>query len=105
MQALAIGIHHSETFAWIGVFSPIVENDLETRYAAQWADAAALNRKLALLWVGCGTEDNLFRGATMLDATLTAHGIKHEFQRSEGARHSWVLWRQYLEKLAPVLFR
>ncbi len=105
MQALAIGLRHPEEFAWIGVFSPIMEPDFETRYAAQLADAPGLNKKLALLWMGCGTEDNLFKGAKAADEALTKRGVKHEFQASEGARHSWVLWREYLEKLAPRLFR
>ncbi len=105
MQALAIGLHNPDRFAWIGVFSPIMEPEIETRYAAQLAQADALNKKLALLWIGCGTEDNLFRGAKALDTTLTTHGVRHEFHPSEGGRHSWVLWREYLERMLPTLFR
>jgi enterochelin esterase-like enzyme len=105
MQALAIGLHHPEVFAWIGVFSPIMENEIETRYAAQLAEAATLNKKLSLLWIGCGTEDNLFKGARALDETLTKAGVKHEFHPTEGGRHSWVIWRDYLEVVAPTLFR
>ena len=105
MQALAIGLHNPDRFAWIGVYSPIMESDFDTRYTEQLAAADTLNKKLALLWIGCGTEDNLFRGAKALDETLNQRGVKHEFHPSEGGRHTWVLWREYLERMAPVLFR
>ncbi|HEX3875662.1 MAG TPA: alpha/beta hydrolase-fold protein [Bryobacteraceae bacterium] len=105
MQALAIGLHHPELFSWVGVYSPIAESDFATRYAAQLSQATALNQKLALVWIGCGTADNLFKGAKMIDETLTQHGIKHQFHPSEGGRHTWVLWREYLEQMAPMLFR
>jgi enterochelin esterase-like enzyme len=105
MQALAIGLHNPERFGWIGVYSPIMESDFEQRYAAQLGKPAVLNSKLAVLWVGCGTLDNLFKGAKALDETLTKSGVKHEFHATEGGRHSWVLWRDYLEEMAPKLFQ
>jgi enterochelin esterase-like enzyme len=105
MQALAIGLRHPDQFGWIGVYSPIMEADFDQRYAAQLAGAALLNQKLSVLWVGCGTLDNLFKGAKALDETLTKQGIKHEFHPTEGGRHSWVLWREYLEEMAPKMFR
>ena len=105
MQALAIGLHNPGQFAWIGVYSPIMEQDFETRYEAQLADAAALNKKLAVLWIACGTQDNLFRGAKALDETLTKRGVHHEFRPTQDGRHSWVVWREYLAEMAPTLFR
>jgi enterochelin esterase family protein len=105
MQALAIGLHNPDKFGSIGVYSPIMESDFEQRYAAQLAEANVLNKKLSLVWIGCGTLDNLFKGAKALDETLTKNGIKHEFHPSEGGRHSWVLWREYLEEMAPKLFQ
>jgi enterochelin esterase-like enzyme len=105
MQALAIGLHNPDKFGSIGVYSPIMESDFEQRYAAQLAEATVLNKKLSLLWIGCGTLDNLFKGAKALDETLTKSGVKHEFHPTEGGRHSWVLWRGYLEEMAPKLFQ
>ena len=32
-------------------------------------------------------------------------GVKHEFLASQGGKHSWVLWREYLEATVPKLFR
>jgi enterochelin esterase family protein len=105
MQALAIGLHHPEEFAWIGVFSPVTEPDIPQRYAAQLDQAALLNKNLSLLWIGCGTLDNLFKRTQAVDEALTQHGIHHEFHPAEGGKHSWILWRQNLEELAQRIFR
>jgi enterochelin esterase family protein len=105
MQALAVGLHNPDKFSWIGVYSPVTEADIPTRYAAQLEQAATLNKKLSLLWVGCGTLDNLFKRTQTVDEILTQHGIHHEFHPAEGSRHSWILWRANLEEMAQRIFR
>jgi enterochelin esterase family protein len=105
MQALAIGLRNPDKFNWVGVFSPIMEREFEQKYAKEFGDATGMNEKLSLLWVGCGTEDQLFRGTQALHAALTKSQIKHSYRETSGGRHSWVVWRQYLAELAPLLFR
>jgi enterochelin esterase family protein len=104
MQALAIGLRNPQTFSWVGVFSPIMERDFDTRYAAELKSGAALNKSLSLLFVGCGTEDQLYRGTQTLHESLDTHGITHTYRTGPG-RHSWVVWRAHLAELAPLLFR
>ena len=103
MQALALGLRHPEVFAWVGVFSPIMERDFETRYEKELANTAALN-KLSLFFVGCGTEDQLFKGTAALHDTLAARGVTHTYRTGEG-RHSWVVWRKHLIEVAQKAFR
>jgi len=79
MQALAMGLRHPDRFAWIRVFSPVTEPEIPQRYSAQLAQANTLNSALSLLWVGCGTLDNLFQRTKSVDEALTAHGIRREF--------------------------
>lgn len=105
MQALAMGLRHPDRFAWIGVFSPVTEPDIPQRYSEQLSQTEKLNGALSLLWLGCGTLDNLFQRTKGLDEALSAHGIRHEFHAVEGARHSWVLWRENLAELAQRAFR
>ena len=45
---------------------------------------AALHKGLSLLWVGCGTEDQLFRGTRTLHESLTTHGAKHTYRTKVG---------------------
>jgi enterochelin esterase-like enzyme len=104
MQALAIGLRNPDRFGWTGVFSPIMERDFDQRYAGQLASAGDLNRKISLLWVGCGLQDQLFPGTEALHATLLKSGVKHEYHTGEGF-HSWVVWRKHLAEFAQKLFR
>ena len=63
------------------------------------------NKKLKLLWMGIGKDDNLVGpSAKTLDDALTKANIKHTFQVGEG-RHEWVVWRHHLRDVAPLLFK
>ena len=58
---------------------------------------------MALLWVGCGTEDTLFESVKQFAGQLQASGVKHTFKVTDGA-HTWQVWRRYLSEVAPLLF-
>lgn len=105
-EALSIGLNHLELFSHVGGFSAAVGQAAEfpKTYANLIMDATAANRKLRLLWIGCGTEDTLFPADQAFSDFLTGHGIKHTFQATGGA-HTWMVWRRYLHEVAPLLFR
>jgi enterochelin esterase-like enzyme len=111
-QSINIGLNHLDTFAWVAVFSAGVGGGggarateaFETRSRAVLADGAAANKKIALLWIGCGVDDGAMTGATQLSNLLEKSGIKHTFRKTEGA-HTWRVWRRYLAELTPQLFR
>jgi hypothetical protein len=44
-------------------------------------------------------------GIRKLHAALTAAGIAHVYQESEGTDHEWQTWRRNLHDFAPRLFR
>ena len=98
-QSLSIGLHNLDLFSHIAAFSGGGNR-------AEWekADPATLNKKLKVLWLGCGTEDSAFRGVKGMDDLLTGKKVKHVFNPS-GAGHSWPNWQVYLSKYAPLLFR
>jgi enterochelin esterase family protein len=98
-QSMSIGLHNIDRFAYIAAFSG-------TGARTEWekADPAVLNRKLEVLWIGCGTEDPGYARVKSLDEMLTQRGVKHEFHQSGGG-HSWPNWQQYLAAYAPMLFR
>jgi enterochelin esterase-like enzyme len=83
----------------------VTEPEISQRYGGHLAQADHLNSALLLLWVGCGSLDNLFQRTKSVDEMLAAHGIRHEFHPVEGARHSWVLWRDNLAEFAQRAFR
>jgi len=111
-QSINIGLNNLGVFSWIAVFSAGVgggggaaaSEEFEKRAAAVLGDKAGTNKKISLLWIACGTEDNAMRGAEQLAGILDKHGIKHTLHKTEGA-HTWRVWRRYLAELTPMLFR
>ncbi len=101
-QALTIGLNHLDRFAWIGGMSSAVSNPEET-LALALAHPNATNRRLGLLWIGCGQDDFLLEQNQQFDALLTARGIRHTYRLTDG-NHSWPVWRRYLAELSPLLF-
>ncbi len=108
MQALQVGLKHLDTFATIGSFSapPGAEFDVEKSYGGAFADAAAFNQKVKLLWLGAGTgEERFLAGMKAMHAALDKAGVKHVAFESAGTSHEWQTWRRSLHDFAPRLFR
>jgi enterochelin esterase-like enzyme len=103
-QALGIGLSHLDLFSYVGGFSAALRPaEFEKTFASIIANPDATNKKLHLLWIGCGTEDGLFPAAKGFSQFLDQHNIKHTFHSSGGA-HTFVVWRNYLNDVAPLLF-
>ncbi len=98
-QSQMITLHHLDQFAYLGAFSAAGNR-------AEWekADFDALNKKLKVLWLGCGTEDFAYSGMKNLHTLLETKKVKHTWNES-GAGHSWPNWQVYLTKYAQLLFR
>jgi enterochelin esterase-like enzyme len=120
METLHVGLKHLETFSHIASLSgPIVTDmgyqatldnqtfDLKTSYQGVFADPAAFNKKVKLLWMEVGTEEPaIFRnGIGGAVHALQGSGVKVVFFESHGTAHEWQTWRRGLNDLAPRLFR
>ncbi len=104
-QALHCGTGNLDRFAWVGAFSAAAPDPSEDPAAAAFlADSERANRELKLLWIGIGREDFLLERNQSFKAALDSVGIKHDYLLTEGG-HSWPVWRGYLAKLVPMLFR
>ena len=99
-QTATIGLRNLGLFSRLGVFSaggnPDTLKDVVT-------DAKKVNDQLDLLWIGCGTEDGAMAGAQRFADFLTASGIEHTFRKTSG-EHTWIVWRRYLNEMAPLLW-
>ena len=104
-QALRIGLHHLDQFAYIGAFSPAIDiTDTTKDYDEGLANPTRLDQQLRLLWIGIGSDDFLFAPVKESHATLEKAGITHVWVESSGA-HVWTVWRRYLADFAPRLFQ
>jgi enterochelin esterase family protein len=102
-QTLNIGLRNLDLFSRLGVFSASGGSQPETAFADVAANAAQVNRRLDLFWIGMGTEDGGFENARKLSAFLTASGVSHSFREIRGA-HTWIVWRNFLNEMAPLLW-
>jgi enterochelin esterase family protein len=104
-QTLRIGLNHLDTFHYIGAFSAVIFGPtVEADHQPAFADVAATNRKLKVLYLYCGSEDTLFASNKSFHALLEEKKIAHTFVETGGA-HVWANWRDYLADFAPRLFR
>jgi enterochelin esterase family protein len=102
---LATGLAHPELFGYLAAYStggPPAE--LEKRILPSVEHTDGVNKKIELLWMGCGRQDPLFAQNEALANLLTQHGVKVTFHPTEGV-HNWALWREYFHETAPLLFR
>lgn len=107
-QALGIGLTRQDLFSRVAAFSPAIGAVTSAQaggldFTPLLADAKQMNGRMALLWLGCGTDDTLFDSNKEFAARLAAAGVKHTFRVTDGA-HTWHVWRRYLNEVAPQLF-
>ncbi|MDA0206463.1 MAG: alpha/beta hydrolase-fold protein [Acidobacteria bacterium] len=94
-QAINIGFSNLDKFSVVGSFSGAIPGDFETHFASELAKPDLVNRRLALLWIGCGKDDFLHQRNQEFSALLKAKGIKHTLEITEGV-HNYEAWRRYL---------
>lgn len=108
-QALRIGLAHLDTFSTVASFSGVREVDPKTAYDGVFADPAAFDQKVRLLYLHCGTvglDARIHSSAANLYSALQQSGIKNAvFRDAEGLAHEWQTWRYALYDFAPRLFQ
>ncbi|MGH9510985.1 MAG: esterase [Terriglobales bacterium] len=102
-ESLLTGLNNLDKFAWIGAFSSggLDKQDFNSEFPSLNSDA---NAKLHMLWVACGTDDDLIGPNRNFREWLTSKGIHHTDIETPGA-HTWMVWRRNLSNFAPLLFR
>ncbi|HLX61986.1 MAG TPA: alpha/beta hydrolase-fold protein [Planctomycetota bacterium] len=108
-QALKIGLTHLDVFSAIASFSGVRDVDPKTAYDRVFANPAAFDQKVNLLYLHSGTvgmDANIHKSAATLSSALQQSGIKNVVVRdSEGLSHEWQTWRDALYDFAPRLFK
>jgi enterochelin esterase family protein len=104
-QAMRIGLGNLDEFGFIGSFSGGSRRfDIQTSYGGVFQDAEAANRRIRLLWIGCGELDRLYEGARELHEALQSHGVRHVWHSGPGS-HEWQVWRHHIHQFAQAVFR
>jgi len=101
MESLLTGLNNLDKFAWIGAFSSGgIPDDFETSFPS--LDAKS-NQRIRLLWIACGTEDDLITKNRSLKQWLKSKGVQYTDLETPG-QHTWMVWRRNLTDFAGLLF-
>jgi enterochelin esterase family protein len=107
MQTFTTVLGNLDKFAYLGGFSGSSGGrggfDPKTSSDGVFADAAAFNKKVKLLFLGIGGAEG--QGAKTFSDQLTQAGIHNVYYESPGTAHEWLTWRRCFRDFAPRLFR
>jgi len=107
-QTLNIGVPHLERFAYLGVFSSGVFGIADDQSFEQdnraMLDNADLKKGLELFWFSTGRDDFLIETSRATVEMFRSHGFDVTYEESDGG-HTWINWREYLNRFAPQLFQ
>ena len=107
MQTFTTALSNLDKFAFIGGFSGSSGGrggfDPKTSSNGVFADAAAFNKQVKVLFLGIGSAEG--PGTKTFSEQLTQAGIRNVYYESPGTAHEWLTWRRCFREFAPLLFR
>ena len=107
MQSFTTVLSNTDKFAYLGGFSGSSGGrggfDPKTANNGVFADAAAFNKKMKVLFLGIGSVEG--PGTKNFSEELTKAGIHNVYFESPGTAHEWLTWRRCLYDFAPRLFK
>jgi enterochelin esterase family protein len=109
MQTFTTGLQNLDKFAYLGGFSGNCGGfgggafDPKTSCSGAFADAAAFNKQVKLLFLSTGSVEG--PRVKQFSDELTQAGINNVYFESPGTAHEWLSWRRALADFAPRLFR
>jgi enterochelin esterase-like enzyme len=107
MQSFTTVLANTDKFSYLGGFSGSSGGrggfDPKTSNNGVFADSAAFNKKMKVLFLGIGSVEG--PGTKNFSEALTKAGIKNVYFESAGTAHEWLTWRRCLYDFAPRLFK
>jgi enterochelin esterase-like enzyme len=100
LESLTVGLKHPELFAWVGGFSSALGHNDEERFAG----VNGKNARLRLLWIACGTDEQLLAPNRKFIAWLKTKDVPMTAVETPGI-HTWMVWRDDLGRFAPWIFQ
>lgn len=107
-HTLYISLNYPDMFNYSGMFSAAIGvSDASVSSIYQDVDAKVatyFSKKPALLWIGIGNTDFLYKANTEFREKLTAGNYPFTYMETEGG-HIWRNWRIYLSEFLPLIFK
>lgn len=100
-QSLNFGLGNLDKFAWVGGFSS-APNTKKPELLVP--DPSAAKKKLKLLWISCGDNDNLISFSSRLHNYLYEKQLPHIYYIEPGV-HDFKVWKNGLYMFSQFLFK
>ena len=101
-QSLNFGLGHMDVFAFVGGFSSAPNTGMPEALIPDVAKTKAENK---LLWMVCGSEDNLMYNSSRLKAFCDENGIPCTLIEYPGEGHNFVVWKYGLFNFSQLIFK
>ena len=107
-HTLYISLNYPDLFDYSGMFSAAIGVN-EQQMCPMYDNfdkklAKYFSKKPAMLWIGCGNTDFLYKTNIDFMEKMTQAGYPFEYMETEGG-HIWRNWRIYLSEVVPLLFK
>lgn len=107
-HTLYISLNYPDMFNYSGMFSAAIGVDGQ-QMCSMYENfdtklATYFSKKPALLWIGCGKTDFLYKANIDFMAKMDANGQPYKYMETDGG-HIWRNWRIYLSEFVPLLFK
>ena len=107
-HTLYISLNYPDLFDYSGMFSAAIGVN-EQQMCPMYDNfdkklAKYFSKKPAMLWIGCGNTDFLYKANIDFMEKMTQAGYPFEHMETEGG-HIWRHWRIYLSEFVPLLFK
>jgi len=100
-QSLNFGLGNLDKFAWVGGFSSAPNTKSPELLVPNPSDA---RKKIRLLWISCGDDDNLITFSQRTHDYLNANNVPHIYYIEPGA-HDFKVWKNDLYMFSQLLFK
>jgi len=110
-QTFQTTMTNTDKFSYVGGFSGAAflqpDADFKTVFNGVWADPAAFNSKMKLVYLSIGTAEpeRMYTSVNAFHKNLEKNGIKHIYYESPGTSHEWQTWRRSLNQFAGLIFK
>ena len=101
-HAFTISKEMPNTFDYVGLFSAAGSNISRDEEKAKLLTMKKNGYKL--YYIGCGTDDFLYRNVLAYNKQLDDIGFKYYYRETNGG-HTWGPWRIFLSEMVPMLFK
>lgn len=109
LQTLHAGVHNTDLFAYLGVFSSgWWANNIELsgpQYDFMKQNSTTINKNLKQFWIAMGgKEDIAWQNCQIMMAKFDELKINYKYSEYPGG-HSWPVWRNNLYNFSQLLFK